>query len=63
MIETFVAALTDAATDDSLRAIHIRGRRRRLLRRGRLGGHQQRRRPTSRAPATSSAGFRTPLIG
>jgi 2-(1,2-epoxy-1,2-dihydrophenyl)acetyl-CoA isomerase len=25
MIETFVAALTDAAADDSLRAIHIRG--------------------------------------
>lgn len=25
MIDTFVAALTDAATDDSLRAIHIRG--------------------------------------
>jgi 2-(1,2-epoxy-1,2-dihydrophenyl)acetyl-CoA isomerase len=25
MIETFVAALTDATTDDSLRAIHIRG--------------------------------------
>jgi 2-(1,2-epoxy-1,2-dihydrophenyl)acetyl-CoA isomerase len=25
MIETFVAALTDAATDDALRAIHIRG--------------------------------------
>ena len=25
MIETFVAALTDAATDDTLRAIHIRG--------------------------------------
>jgi 2-(1,2-epoxy-1,2-dihydrophenyl)acetyl-CoA isomerase len=26
MIDTFVHALTDAATDDSLRAIHIRGR-------------------------------------
>jgi 2-(1,2-epoxy-1,2-dihydrophenyl)acetyl-CoA isomerase len=25
MIETFVAALTDAATDDTLRAVHIRG--------------------------------------
>ena len=34
--------LTDAATDDSLRAIHIRGGGKRFLRGRGLGGHQQR---------------------
>ena len=41
MIDELVGILTDAATDDTLRAISIERRRRRLLLRCRLGGHQR----------------------
>lgn len=61
MIDTFVAALTDAATDDTLRAVHIRGAGEDFCAGAdwiatNSGGD---RRP---APATSSAEFRIPLI-
>ena len=57
MIDAFVDALTDAATDDSLRAIHITGRRSDFC----AGADWVATNSVAngRAPATSSAAFRT----
>ena len=60
MIETLVGALTEAAADDSLRAIHLRRRRRGLLLGRRLGGHQQRHRAAAAHRRSGAHGFRTP---